>query len=109
MMRGFLSSLIVVSFAFGVPGLSGVALADESQPADPMPAEQGPPKPAEASKAPVDSKFEVVKKTPPTEGGKPSTMATKPAAKIAKTSKHKARHKARKHKKAHRKARKSAP
>ncbi|CAN5287821.1 hypothetical protein BH11MYX1_BH11MYX1_17770 [soil metagenome] len=100
MMRGVLSSLIVVSL------LGGVAFADEPQPADPMPVEQGPAKPAEAPKAAMDDKFEIVKKAPPTEGVKPSAENQKLGAKSAK---HKAKRKARKHKKAHRKAKKSAP
>ncbi len=92
MMRGVFSSLIAVSL-FG-----GVAFAEEPQPADPMPAEAAPAKPVEAPKAATDNKFEVVKKTPPTEGEKPSAESSK------KASKHKSKHKARKHKKSHRKA-----
>ena len=99
MMRGIFSSLIVVSM------LGGVAFADEPQPADPMPAEHASAKPAEASKAAADNKFEVVKKAPPTEGEKPSAEA---GNKTTKPSKHKTKHKARKHKKAHRKTKKSA-
>jgi hypothetical protein len=83
MMRGVLRSLFVVSI-LGF-GLGGMAFAG-----DPMPTEQA------ADPKPADSKFETVKRDPPTD-----VAPAAESSKHAKKSKHKKSHKARKAPKHH--------